>query len=102
MQNTAYEMRISDWSSDVCSSDLHPRQVTSDHRLAGAALLHINGNGLHALPTPIRIVVPMVIAAIVGIGSRVATRLLIRRVAAPNARITAATAPKDGPTNQDE
>src|SRR3546814_9908180 len=22
MQNTAYEMRISDWSSDVCSSDL--------------------------------------------------------------------------------
>src|SRR3546814_9532413 len=22
-QNTAYEMRISDWSSDVCSSDLH-------------------------------------------------------------------------------
>src|SRR3546814_7376743 len=21
---TAYEMRISDWSSDVCSSDLHP------------------------------------------------------------------------------
>src|SRR3546814_11103785 len=30
-QNTAYEMRISDWSSDVCSSDLwigpvHPRR----------------------------------------------------------------------------
>src|SRR3546814_12002215 len=28
-QKTAYEMRISDWSSDVCSSDLHgwlPRQ----------------------------------------------------------------------------
>src|SRR3546814_5311769 len=23
-QNTAYEMRISDWSSDVCSSDLRP------------------------------------------------------------------------------
>src|SRR3546814_9678882 len=23
MQKTAYEMRISDWSSDVCSSDLH-------------------------------------------------------------------------------
>src|SRR3546814_7891545 len=23
-QNTAYEMRISDWSSDVCSSDLNP------------------------------------------------------------------------------
>src|SRR3546814_10787240 len=24
-QKTAYEMRISDWSSDVCSSDLQPR-----------------------------------------------------------------------------
>src|SRR3546814_3323813 len=29
-QKTAYEMRISDWSSDVCSSDLHatsPRKI---------------------------------------------------------------------------
>src|SRR3546814_954652 len=26
-QKTAYEMRISDWSSDVCSSDLHLRAV---------------------------------------------------------------------------
>src|SRR3546814_3764006 len=26
-QKTAYEMRISDWSSDVCSSDLQPRLV---------------------------------------------------------------------------
>src|SRR3546814_10118129 len=25
-QKTAYEMRISDWSSDVCSSDLDPTQ----------------------------------------------------------------------------
>src|SRR3546814_14386921 len=25
-QKTAYEMRISDWSSDVCSSDLCPKQ----------------------------------------------------------------------------
>src|SRR3546814_2274950 len=25
-QKTAYEMRISDWSSDVCSSDLAPTQ----------------------------------------------------------------------------
>src|SRR3546814_4725670 len=36
-QKTAYEMRISDWSSDVCSSDLYPahqgdgkRQLVSD------------------------------------------------------------------------
>src|SRR3546814_5483026 len=27
MQKTAYEMRISDWSSDVCSSDLAAEQV---------------------------------------------------------------------------
>src|SRR3546814_4467808 len=26
-QKTAYEMRISDWSSDVCSSDLHATAV---------------------------------------------------------------------------
>src|SRR3546814_14476029 len=26
-QKTAYEMRISDWSSDVCSSDLRPKGV---------------------------------------------------------------------------
>src|SRR3546814_6894618 len=26
-QKTAYEMRISDWSSDVCSSDLRARRV---------------------------------------------------------------------------
>src|SRR3546814_5395702 len=33
-QKTAYEMRISDWSSDVCSSDLPPRQVRARHRPA--------------------------------------------------------------------
>src|SRR3546814_7639380 len=26
-QKTAYDMRISDWSSDVCSSDLLPRSM---------------------------------------------------------------------------
>src|SRR3546814_10186504 len=31
-QNTAYEMRISDWSSDVCSSDLTECQQGSDGR----------------------------------------------------------------------
>src|SRR3546814_5497911 len=29
-QKTAYEMRISDWSSDVCSSDLHDGVWPSD------------------------------------------------------------------------
>src|SRR3546814_5578092 len=32
-QKTAYEMRISDWSSDVCSSDLiEPREVSAGYR----------------------------------------------------------------------
>src|SRR3546814_21067699 len=34
-QKTAYEMRISDWSSDVCSSDLQPLAVkTLGHDVA--------------------------------------------------------------------
>src|SRR3546814_4718248 len=42
-QKTAYEMRISDWSSDVCSSDLlgeRRREIAVDaHDLAGRAHL---------------------------------------------------------------
>src|SRR3546814_10206658 len=34
-QKTAYEMRISDWSSDVCSSDLRPSVQV--RRCGGAA-----------------------------------------------------------------
>src|SRR3546814_1045625 len=34
-QKTAYEMRISDWSSDVCSSDLRAAQARSDFTLRG-------------------------------------------------------------------
>src|SRR3546814_19116265 len=30
-QKTAYELRISDWSSDVCSSDLIVGHTTTDH-----------------------------------------------------------------------
>src|SRR3546814_5773192 len=32
-QKTAYEMRISDWSSDVCSSDLRAHQMHGHHRV---------------------------------------------------------------------
>src|SRR3546814_4985977 len=31
-QKTAYEMRISDWSSDVCSSDLRQHQLVQGER----------------------------------------------------------------------
>src|SRR3546814_2837951 len=37
-QKTAYEMRISDWSSDVCSSDLLKRTTASNWLLPGTAL----------------------------------------------------------------
>src|SRR3546814_2450918 len=35
-QKTAYEMRISDWSSDVCSSDLLSRMAAGACRLVRA------------------------------------------------------------------
>src|SRR3546814_5876944 len=59
-QKTAYEMRISDWSSDVCSSDLFPEGAgrPTEHRIDWYTEgLHIyrntfknNGNQL-SLPT---------------------------------------------------
>src|SRR3546814_9373441 len=44
-QKTAYEMRISDWSSDVCSSDL----FTTAAQLMGASPARIIGR--HLLPS---------------------------------------------------
>src|SRR3546814_10193627 len=38
-QKTAYEMRISDWSSDVCSSDL--RDVHEEITPVGEAVVHL-------------------------------------------------------------
>src|SRR3546814_7181180 len=60
-QKTAYEMRISDWSSDVCSSDLRRRRVIAhDAKVAFAghrAVYRVAaikrqavGGGLHVLP----------------------------------------------------
>src|SRR3546814_2774637 len=37
-QKTAYEMRISDWSSDVCSSDLHRLAQRRDAAMAHGAV----------------------------------------------------------------
>src|SRR3546814_20222757 len=44
-QKTAYEMRISDWSSDVCSSDLFSFMARSPVR----AILSCRRRGLHAV-----------------------------------------------------
>src|SRR3546814_1810028 len=45
-QKTAYEMRISDWSSDVCSSDLVPcRAVFLDHEFRALAVAEFSWSG---------------------------------------------------------
>src|SRR3546814_3027408 len=44
-QKTAYEMRISDWSSDVCSSDLQRVQAYRRHQHVGRQGLRRAGEG---------------------------------------------------------
>src|SRR3546814_7684344 len=41
-QKTAYEMRISDWSSDVCSSDLDAKSEARMVALDGKPIANIN------------------------------------------------------------
>src|SRR3546814_2054014 len=45
-QKTAYEMRISDWSSDVCSSDL---AAFDNPKAAGAAIKGLQGSPVDSL-----------------------------------------------------
>src|SRR3546814_3365285 len=40
-QKTAYEMRISDWSSDVCSSDLCDRRILRSVEEVGAEQMRV-------------------------------------------------------------
>src|SRR3546814_4200222 len=46
-QKTAYEMRISDWSSDVCSSDLHHRGTGRRTKHGTASKVHDLGSATH-------------------------------------------------------
>src|SRR3546814_15619731 len=41
-QKTAYEMRISDWSSDVCSSDLYQDEVDA-RQIMSVPTMYLNG-----------------------------------------------------------
>src|SRR3546814_4664904 len=76
---TAYEMRIGDWSSDVCSSDLFPPgaapapivEVAITHRIAVAVIVEHP----HAIAGIIIIVVPAAAKADVD-----ETAAIIRRV----------------------
>src|SRR3546814_4800085 len=46
-EKTAYEMRISDWSSDVCSSDLQAARIDRQRRhVAGLHLKDVAGVGI--------------------------------------------------------
>src|SRR3546814_13185256 len=48
-QNTAYDMRISDWSSDVCSSDLSADDIVQAARLyAAGPATFVSGHGIDA------------------------------------------------------
>src|SRR3546814_2678642 len=60
-QKTAYEMRISDWSSDVCSSDLPTREILphaealieatgADFRIGGSEAFYSPGGDFVAVP----------------------------------------------------
>src|SRR3546814_20107101 len=44
-QKTAYEMRISDWSSDVCSSDLHRHPGEDDGAGTGRPVVPLPDHG---------------------------------------------------------
>src|SRR3546814_15120872 len=51
-QKTAYEMRISDWSSDVCSSDLAKRAASL--RASARTVLHAKARRRPLYPAPNR------------------------------------------------
>src|SRR3546814_1280637 len=54
-QKTAYEMRISDWSSDVCSSDLHETgRILADSKAICLYLCDALSGGTDLLPADIR------------------------------------------------
>src|SRR3546814_5905129 len=55
MQKTAYEMRISDWSSDVCSSDLsdHGDSLASAHAFLSRRYFKDGGAGARGVQVPV-------------------------------------------------
>src|SRR3546814_8928159 len=55
-QKTAYEMRISDWSSDVCSSDLPARSARGSAGLRSPDLDQLRGWGAAATAVGCRVV----------------------------------------------
>src|SRR3546814_6718884 len=58
-QKTAYEMRISDWSSDVCSSDLEPRLEYLPNQVKSVELGELE-RAIRSLPEQQRVTVLLV------------------------------------------
>src|SRR3546814_14686242 len=79
-QKTAYEMRISDWSSDVCSSDLehvagHAQQV----RIVLAALAERLQRGeVVGIPEPFALAFVQCPVLVAGVGAKVAPQALVQ------------------------
>src|SRR3546814_16889635 len=86
-QKTAYEMRISDWSSDVCSSDLSTRRSGSSCGGIGSAVQCSSATLWNAMPeTSVATgtrpfaarATPGTIAIVVPAGACIASRNVIR------------------------
>src|SRR3546814_8228952 len=73
-QKTAYEMRISDWSSDVCSSDLFGSDRTDSLQLLGGDLARQQGHDMACLALAAHPVL------VIGFGHRGETHLLVELV----------------------
>src|SRR3546814_3042860 len=68
-QKTAYEMRISDWSSDVCSSDLSDQEVCiGDRYRIGGALFEVTQPRVTCYRIGIRMDEPQMAALLVAHG----------------------------------
>src|SRR3546814_2954686 len=83
MQKTAYEMRISDWSSDVCSSDLVPvgasSQASCGLRLPPKPPGAPSANSEGIVPLLSKLLLWMRIACLFGSGFGIAQALCDRR-----------------------
>src|SRR3546814_20757608 len=78
-QKTAYEMRISDWSSDVCSSDLLLARVLQPVAAAGLALAVTAGLLLFAVSATKYATTPVFLVKLALLAAAVVNAVLLRR-----------------------
>src|SRR3546814_10502770 len=88
-QKTAYEMRISDWSSDVCSSDLRHRHADHHQQQHGGEADQADERGIHQTISP-----SSAGGVVAGTRSRPATRAARCRSITTSATAAAKKAPR--------